>query len=239
MEISPAELCFVYEHSSELRNVLHLRNSDEGRCLAFKVKCNNSSRYMVRPTSGIINPGAAINVKVYMVAQVAYTDELRSCKDRFLIQTVPVRSVSDAGLDPGIFSSPARQEAKINVTVVGLCLLKCFHTADALEGTVSGYGIGGWEHLQLDTSQLFVIFLNVLRGLRDGSGYRKTLNGLVHAAGSSSGNEECPGGRDQGICVAAGRGGPPPVHAQVSGAALGARWLPLACKTRYVSSASA
>ena len=153
LEISPTELCFVYEHSSELRNVLHLRNSNDERCLAFKVKCNNSSRYMVRPTSGIINPGAAINVKVYMVAQVAYTDELRSCKDRFLIQTVPVRSFSDAGLDPAIFSSPSRQEVKVNVTVVG-----SFRQSNAFQQAADGEcqgGAGEWVPLCIHDGAIY------------------------------------------------------------------------------------
>ena len=145
LEISPAELCFVYEHDSELRNVLHLRNRDDVRCLAFKVKCNNQSRYLVRPTSGIIQPGAAINVKVYMVAQVAYTDELRSCKDRFLIQTVPVRSLSEASLDPAIFASPARQEYKINVTVVGSRLLTLPQHSMLRSGSKGS--AGGWGPL--------------------------------------------------------------------------------------------
>ena len=110
LQISPSELCFVYAHNSELKNVINLRNLlRDGRCVAFKVKCNNGSRYMVRPTSGIVKPGASVNVKIYMVPQISYSDELRSCKDRFLIQTVPTKLTSEGDVTTELFDSQYRQ----------------------------------------------------------------------------------------------------------------------------------
>ncbi len=119
LQISPSELCFVYATNCELQNVLNLRNMlEDGRCVAFKVKSNNHNRYLVRPTSGIVRPGASVNVKVFMLPQAEYSDDLRSCKDRFLIQCAPIDGSTEGPKAPDMSGNKERQDIKISVNVV-------------------------------------------------------------------------------------------------------------------------
>ena len=52
-----------------------------------------------------------------MVPQAHYTDELRSCKDRFLIQSIPVNHASEAE-SPDVFGGQGRQDFRLKVVVV-------------------------------------------------------------------------------------------------------------------------
>ena len=124
LQLSPSELCFVYASNCELQNVLNLRNMlEDGRCVAFKVKSNNHNRYLVRPTSGIVRPGASVNVKVFMLPQAEYSDDLRSCKDRFLIQCAPIDGSTEGPKAPDMSGNQERQDIKISVNVVRGSLL--------------------------------------------------------------------------------------------------------------------
>lgn len=55
-----------------------------------------------------------------MVPQAQYTDELRGCKDRFLIQSIPVSDASEAE-SPDIFKGQGRQDFRLKVVVVSTC----------------------------------------------------------------------------------------------------------------------
>jgi hypothetical protein len=119
LQISPAQLDYVFVSNSELKQTVSLRNIlTDGRGVAFKVKTSAVSRYMVRPTLGIVPSGASLNVRIYMVAQQHYSDELRNCKDRFLIQCVPTELQSAVDVTPQIFENSTRQDVKLKVTVV-------------------------------------------------------------------------------------------------------------------------
>ena len=119
LQVSPAELTFVFASNCELQNVLNLRNTlEDGRSVAFKVKCNTADRYLVRPTSGYVRPGASVNIKVFMLPQSEYSNELRSCKDRFLIQSAPVDDSTEEPPVAEILATHQRQDFKISVTVV-------------------------------------------------------------------------------------------------------------------------
>ena len=72
---------------------------------------------MVRPTIGVVPPNASMNVRIYMVPQAQYTDELRSCKDRFLVQSIPVTDASEAQAQ-GVFNGQGRQDFRLKVIVV-------------------------------------------------------------------------------------------------------------------------
>ena len=74
---------------------------------------------MVCPPSGIVEPGTTRLVKVYLKAQRAYDDELRFCKDRFLVQSIVVDpSMDEQDITSNLFKSGQRQEAKLKVVVV-------------------------------------------------------------------------------------------------------------------------
>ena len=74
-------------------------------------------RYMVRPTIGVVPSNSSINVRIYMVPQAQYTDELRGCKDRFLIQSIPVNDASEAESSE-VFRGQGRQDFRLKVIVV-------------------------------------------------------------------------------------------------------------------------
>ena len=80
----------------------------------------HSCRYMVRPTVGIVPSNASVNIKIYMVPQEKYTDELRGCKDRFLIHSIPVSTKAETDLHK-VFSGQGRQDFRLKVLVVGSC----------------------------------------------------------------------------------------------------------------------
>ena len=77
-------------------------------------------RYMVRPTVGIVPSNASVNIKIYMVPQEKYTDELRGCKDRFLIHSIPVSTKAETDLHK-VFSGQGRQDFRLKVLVVSSC----------------------------------------------------------------------------------------------------------------------
>lgn len=113
------QLDYVFVSNSELKQAISLRNNlNDGRGVAFKVKTSAVNRYMVRPTVGVVPPGASLNVRIYMVAQQQYSDDLRNCKDRFLIQCAPTDLPSVADVTPEVFNSSLRQDIKLKVTVV-------------------------------------------------------------------------------------------------------------------------
>lgn len=123
LQISPTQLEYVFVSNTELKQTLSLRNTlSDGRNVAFKVKTSAVSRYMVRPTVGIVPAGTSRNVRIYMVPQSQYSDDLRSCKDRFLIQCVPTDLASVGDLTSDTFASSNRQDAKLHVSVVGSIL---------------------------------------------------------------------------------------------------------------------
>ena len=74
---------------------------------------------MVRPTIGVVPSNSSVNVRIYMVPQSQYTDDLRSCKDRFLIQSIPVRDSSEAQ-SSDVFNGQGRQDFRLKVIVVSL-----------------------------------------------------------------------------------------------------------------------
>lgn len=121
LEISPTQLDYVFVSNTELKQTLSLRNTlSDGKNVAFKVKTSAVSRYMVRPTVGIVPAGRSVNVRIYMVPQAQYSDELRSCKDRFLIQCVATEAASVGDLTNDAFTGNNRQDVKLHVSVVGV-----------------------------------------------------------------------------------------------------------------------
>ena len=63
-----------------------------------------------------------------MVPQAHYTDELRGCKDRFLIQSIPVNDTSEAESSE-VFNGHGRQDFRLKVIVVSAsCTLDISYT---------------------------------------------------------------------------------------------------------------
>lgn len=119
LQIQPSELKFRFELRKNIPVTLSLHNPGPER-VAFKVKTTSPKKYCVRPSSGIVEPGATKDVQVIMQAQREYPPSLADCKDKFLVQTVQVGpKVSDATPDLFDSSSSNLKQTKLRVVLVG------------------------------------------------------------------------------------------------------------------------
>ena len=120
LTIQPTELKFRFELRKNIPVTLSLHNPGPDR-VAFKVKTTSPKKYCVRPSSGLVEPGATKDVQVIMQAQREYPPSLADCKDKFLVQTVKVDSkVSD--ISPELFDATGSQpikQSKLRVVLVG------------------------------------------------------------------------------------------------------------------------
>ena len=91
LELSPPELKFRFELRKSIPVTLTLKNPGSER-IAFKVKTTSPKKYCVRPSSGYVEPGTTKEVQVILQAQREQPQFLGDCKDKFLIQTVPINS---------------------------------------------------------------------------------------------------------------------------------------------------
>ena len=71
-----------------------------------------------------MQPGTTRTIKVFLVPGEAYTDELRSCTDRFAIQSVVLddASVREEDITAQSFAGAGVEEARLRVSVVRHCL---------------------------------------------------------------------------------------------------------------------
>ncbi|KAF8056759.1 BRIX1-1 [Scenedesmus sp. PABB004] len=84
-EISPGELKFRFQLNKQLPAAISIHNPG-GERLAFKVKTTTPKKYVVRPSSGAVEPRSTANVQVIMQAQKELPPDFASCKDKFLVQ---------------------------------------------------------------------------------------------------------------------------------------------------------
>ncbi len=85
------------------------------------VQTTNTENFVVSPPFGVVEPGTTKLVKVYFKAHSAYTDDLRFCKDCFLVQSIVVDDeMAEREITSDLFKSRQRQEAKLKVLVVQL-----------------------------------------------------------------------------------------------------------------------
>ncbi|XP_028327871.1 vesicle-associated membrane protein-associated protein A [Gouania willdenowi] len=89
----PADLRFKGPFTDVVTTTLKLKNPSDRR-VCFKVKTTAPRRYCVRPNSGVIDPGAAVNISV-MLQPFDYDPNEKS-KHKFMVQTIfAPSSVSD------------------------------------------------------------------------------------------------------------------------------------------------
>mmetsp|Transcript_22609 Transcript_22609/g.31509 ORF Transcript_22609/g.31509 Transcript_22609/m.31509 type:complete len:259 (+) Transcript_22609:222-998(+) len=89
LQISPSELKFRFELRKQIPTTLRLYNPSSEH-VAFKVKTTSPKKYCVRPNTGLLPPGGAAEVMVIMQQQKEAPSDLHACKDKFLVQSVPV-----------------------------------------------------------------------------------------------------------------------------------------------------
>ncbi|KAI9729916.1 MAG: phosphatidylinositol-binding protein scs2 [Claussenomyces sp. TS43310] len=89
VEIFPAELGFRRPFQQEVSQTLKINNPNHTP-VAFKVKTTAPKQYCVRPNSGRIEPGKAVEVSVLLQPMKQEPPLDAKCRDKFLVQSVAV-----------------------------------------------------------------------------------------------------------------------------------------------------
>ncbi|KAK0652968.1 PapD-like protein [Cercophora newfieldiana] len=91
VEIDPLELGFRRPFTVEVAQILRIKNTS-ATPVAFKVKTTAPKQYCVRPNSGRIEPGHDVEVSVLLQAMKTEPPLDARCRDKFLVQSVPITS---------------------------------------------------------------------------------------------------------------------------------------------------
>ncbi|KAI4597354.1 phosphatidylinositol-binding protein scs2 [Pestalotiopsis sp. 9143b] len=117
VEIGPQELGFHRPFTSEVSEVLRIRNPNSAP-VAFKVKTTAPKQYCVRPNSGRVEPGKEVEVQVILQAMKQEPPLDTKCRDKFLVQSLAISSDKEfsnlAAIWDGVDKSQV-QERKIRV----------------------------------------------------------------------------------------------------------------------------
>lgn len=89
VDLNPEELGFRRPFSHEVTQVLRIINNNSGS-VAFKVKTTAPKQYCVRPNSGLVKAGSAVDVQVLLQAMKEDPPLDARCRDKFLVQSVLV-----------------------------------------------------------------------------------------------------------------------------------------------------
>ncbi|KAF9880753.1 integral er membrane protein [Colletotrichum karsti] len=89
VDIEPTELSFKRPFTVEVSQILRIKNPNQSP-IAFKVKTTAPKQYCVRPNSGRVEPGQDVEVTVLLQAMKAEPPMDAKCRDKFLVQSVPI-----------------------------------------------------------------------------------------------------------------------------------------------------
>jgi hypothetical protein len=78
----------LLENSTSCREHITIKNNDNDQSIAFKIKTTAPRHFSVKPSSGIIEPGASVNVIV--LYQYKHDDESLKRKEKFQIRTIKI-----------------------------------------------------------------------------------------------------------------------------------------------------
>ena len=121
VEITPVELRFRFHPNKQLLASISIANSCDQR-IAYKIKTTAPKKYLVRPSSGIVElKSSATSIQVVMMAHKTYDEDMADCKDKFMIQTVllaPGEEITEATFNKEVRKSDIR-EARLRVIVEG------------------------------------------------------------------------------------------------------------------------
>lgn len=93
--------------------------------ILLPLQTTNTDQFIVSPPYGIVEPGTTKLVKIYFKAHSAYTDDLKFCRDCFLVQSIVVEpELTDRDITSELFRDRQKQEAKLKVLVVCLFPLR-------------------------------------------------------------------------------------------------------------------
>ncbi|OQE36210.1 hypothetical protein PENCOP_c012G07459 [Penicillium coprophilum] len=120
IQIEPSELGFKRPFNHEVCQVLRLSNPN-AESVVFKVKTTAPKHYCVRPNSGHIEPGKTVEVQVLLQAMKEDPAADAKCKDKFLVQAVPVsRGLEDASVGQIFDQTPKADVVERKIRVVYL-----------------------------------------------------------------------------------------------------------------------
>lgn len=100
VEIQPMELKFKFQPNKQLVTILAVKNNSDHR-VAYKIKTTAPKKYVVRPSSGVVEGKGVGNVQVIMQSQKEYPNDFQ--KDKFMVQTTMLKD--DEALDKEHFQS--------------------------------------------------------------------------------------------------------------------------------------
>nr|XP_036589710.1 integral er membrane protein [Colletotrichum truncatum]KAF6801715.1 integral er membrane protein [Colletotrichum truncatum] len=118
VDIEPTELSFKRPFTVEVSQILRIKNPNQSP-IAFKVKTTAPKQYCVRPNSGRVEPGQDVEVTVLLQAMKAEPPLDTKCRDKFLVQSVPITADKEFASIANILDQTDKaslQEKKIRVT---------------------------------------------------------------------------------------------------------------------------
>ncbi|KAL6750193.1 PapD-like protein [Haematococcus lacustris] len=120
VEVVPADgLRFRFAINKQLLATVSIHNPSDAK-VAFKIKTTAPKKYVVRPSSGVVEPHSSVSVQVIMQAQKEVPPDLQNCKDKFMVQTTAL--AEGELLDKETFSKETRRdlrEARLRVIMEG------------------------------------------------------------------------------------------------------------------------
>ncbi|KAL5612230.1 hypothetical protein BROUX41_000230 [Berkeleyomyces rouxiae] len=118
IEIEPSELTFHRPFTSEVHELLNLKNTSTSP-IAFKVKTTAPKQYCVRPNSGRIEPGQDVDVTVVLQGMKTEPAPDAKCRDKFLVQSAIINSDNEYASVAAVLETTDKsqlREKKIRVT---------------------------------------------------------------------------------------------------------------------------
>mmetsp|Transcript_12113 Transcript_12113/g.21443 ORF Transcript_12113/g.21443 Transcript_12113/m.21443 type:complete len:245 (-) Transcript_12113:601-1335(-) len=118
-EVLPPDLRFRFALNKQLLATITINNPLSAR-VAFKIKTTAPKKYVVRPSSGVVDAHGSVSVQVIMQAQKEYPADFANCKDKFMVQTTALGDQEQ--LDKDTFLKETRKdmrEARLRVILEG------------------------------------------------------------------------------------------------------------------------
>jgi len=95
IQLEPTELYFERPFTREVTQTLRIKNTNYDP-IAFKVKTTAPKQYCVRPNSGRIEAGKEVEVQVHLQPMKQDPPADFKCRDKFLVQSVPITADREA-----------------------------------------------------------------------------------------------------------------------------------------------
>ncbi|PNH12276.1 Vesicle-associated protein 1-1 [Tetrabaena socialis] len=119
IEVLPSDLRFRFQLNKQLLATITITNPNAQR-VAFKIKTTAPKKYVVRPSSGVVEARSNVSIQVIMQAQKEYAPEFANCKDKFMVQTTLLGETEQ--IEKDTFSKEDRKDMKeyrLRVTIEG------------------------------------------------------------------------------------------------------------------------